>query len=113
MLTVVEYFEILVVRTITKMDHFNITQECIHCFRGSRVFRVDLTLYDAKGKLRIVPQNMNPFRFRCQFCWKVSSLDFYRFSHPDMICYLKRLHDQYEKTRKELDKLYILFYNKI
>ena len=93
------------------MDHFNITQECIHCLRGSKLFRVDLTLYDVEGKLHIMPQNMNPYRFRCQFCWKVSSLDFYRFSHPDLICYLKRLHHQYEETKKALDKLYILFNN--
>ena len=26
-----------------KMDHFNITQECIHCLRGTRLFRVDLS----------------------------------------------------------------------
>ena len=93
------------------MDHFNITQECIHCLKGSKVFRVDLSYYDAEGRRIILPKDMERFGFICQFCGKKSTLDFYRFSHPDMICYLKRLHDQYEKTRQALDKLYILFNN--
>ena len=33
------------------MDHFKITQTCVHCLRGKKVFRVDLDLYDAEGKL--------------------------------------------------------------
>ena len=33
------------------MDHFNISQECIHCLRGTRLFRVDLSCYDDNGKL--------------------------------------------------------------
>ena len=93
------------------MDHFNITQECIHCLKESKVFKVDLSYYDAQGQRIILAKDMGRFRFICQFCRKETTLDFYRFSHPDMICYLKRLHDQYEKTRKALDKLYILFYN--
>ena len=93
------------------MDHFNITQECIHCLKESKVFRVDLSDYDAEGRRIIMAKDMRRFRFICQFCRKETTLDFYRFSHPDMICHLKRLHDQYEKTRKALDKLYILFYN--
>ena len=93
------------------MDHFNITQACIHCLRGSKLFRVDLSCYDAEGRLVITPENMNRFSFTCQFCHEVSPLDFYRFSHPDLICYLKRLHEQYEETKKALDKLYILFNN--
>ena len=93
------------------MDHFNITQACIHCLRGSKLFRVDLSCYDAEGKLLITSDNINRFRFTCEFCYKVSPLDFYRFSHPDLICYLKRLHKHYEETKKALDKLYILFNN--
>ena len=93
------------------MDHFNITQECVHCLRGSKLFRVDLSCYDAEGRLIIPPKDMNRFRFICQFCWRESTLDFYRFSHPDLICYLKRLHKQYDETRQALDKLYILFNN--
>ena len=95
------------------MDHFNITQECVHCLRGAKLFRVDLSCYDDEGRLIVQSNDMERFRLMCPFCWRKTTLDFYRFSHPDLICYLKRLHDQYEKTRKELDKLYILFYNKI
>ena len=94
------------------MDHFNITQVCRHCIRGSKLFRVDLSCYDAEGKLVINgSEQMNRFCFTCQFCRQVSSLDFYRFSHPDLIRYLKRLHEQYEETRKALDRLYIIFNN--
>ena len=94
------------------MDHFNITQACIHCLRGSKLFRVDLNWYDAEGRLIITgTEKMNSYRFTCQFCYKQSTLDFYRFSHPDLICHLKRLHEQYEETKKALDKLYILFNN--
>ena len=51
------------------------------------------------------------FRFMCHFCWRESSLDFYKFSHPDLICHLKRLHEQYNETKEALDKLYIIFNN--
>ena len=75
------------------------------------MFRVDLKLYDANGKLQHGTDQMETFRFICHFCWRSTTLDFYKFSHPDLICYLKRLHEQYEETRKALDKLYILFNN--
>ena len=93
------------------MDHFNITQICIHCLRGKKTFRVDLKLYDDNGKLMHGTDQMETFRFICYFCWGSTTLDFYKFSHPDFICYLKRLHQQYEETKKALDKLYILFNN--
>ena len=93
------------------MDHFNITQICIHCLRGKKTFRVDLNLYDDNGKLTHGTLQMETFHFICYFCWRSTTLDFYKFSHPDLICYLKRLHQQYEETKKALDKLYILFNN--
>ena len=93
------------------MDHFNITQECIFCLKGSRVFRVDLSDYDANGRRIILAKDMGRFRFICHLCGKETTLDFYRFSHPSLICYLKRLHDQFKETKKTLDKLYILFNN--
>ena len=94
------------------MDYFNITQACVHCLKGKKLFRVDLNLYDDEGRLLIHgTEKMKAFRFMCHFCWRESSLDFYKFSHPDLICYLKRLYEQYEETRKALDVLYILFNN--
>ena len=94
------------------MDHINITQACVHCLRGKKVFRVDLKLYDADGKLMINgTEKMKIFRFMCHFCWRESTLDFYKFSHPDLICHLKRLNEQYNKTKETLDKLYIIFNN--
>ena len=84
------------------MDHFNITQECIHCLKDSKVFRVDLSYYDAQGRRIILEKDMRRFRFICQFCRKETTPDFYRFSHPDMICYLKRLNDQYKKNKKSI-----------
>ena len=94
------------------MDHINITQAYIHCLRGKKVFRVDLNLYDANGRLMIAgTEKMKTFRFMCYFCWRESPLDFYKFSHPDLICHLKRSHEQYIETKKALDKLYIIFNN--
>ena len=93
------------------MDHFNITQECVHCLRGAKIFRVDLSCYDDEGRLIVESNDMERFRLMCPFCWRKTTLDFYRFSHPDLICYLKRLHKQYEETKKALDILYILFNN--
>ena len=93
------------------MDHINITQVCVYCLRGKKVFRVDLDLYDAEGKLLPGTRRMKIFRFMCQCCWKESSLDFYKFSHPDLICHLKRLHEQNKEIKKTLDMLYILVNN--
>ena len=93
------------------MDHFNITQVCIYCWRGKKSFRVDLKLYDDNGRLLPGIDKLESFCFICHFCWRSSPLDFYKFSHPDLICHLKNLHKQYEETKKALDKLYILFNN--
>ena len=93
------------------MDHFNITHECVCCLRGAKLFRVDLSCYNAEGRLILEPKDMGRFRFMCPFCWRESTLDFYRFSHPDLICYLKRLHEQYQQVKKALDQLYMLFNN--
>ena len=94
------------------MDHFNITQACIYCLRGSRLFRVDLDCYDENGRLIVVGREMiNRFSFTCQFCYKETSLDFYRFSHPELICHLKRLNEHFEEIKKKLDILYILVNN--
>ena len=93
------------------MDHFSITQECLYCMRGSKLFRVNLSCYDDTGILLIQPNQpsqIEPFRFRCQFCHQTTTLDFYRFSHPDLICYLKRINKRYEETKKLLQALYIL-----
>ena len=93
------------------MDHFNISQECVHCLRGTKLFRVDLSCYDNAGRLIVSGNDMERFRLMCTFCWRESTLDFYRFSHPDLICYLKRLHELYKKTKETVDKLYVLFNN--
>ena len=91
------------------MDHINITQECVHCLTGKKVFRVDLNLYDADGKLIINNEKMKTFCFMCHFCRRTSTLDFYKFSHPDLICHLKRLNEQHKETKEALDKLYNIF----
>ena len=88
------------------MDHFNITQECIHCLRGAKLFKVELSCYNEEGRLVLEPQDMDRFRLLCPFCGKRTTLDFYRFSHPDLICYLKRLHRQQEQRRQALNILY-------
>ena len=94
------------------MDHFNINHVCVHCLRGTKVVKVDLSCFSDQGKLIIgSKEKKERFDFMCTFCWKKSTLDFYRFSHPDLICHLKNIYKQYEETRKALDKLYILFNN--
>ena len=90
------------------MNYFNITQECIYCLRGSKLFRVDLSCYDDNGRLIIQSNQMERFCFMCPFCGQNTTLDFYRFSHPDLICYLKRLSKRYEEVRRLLEALYIL-----
>ena len=85
------------------MDHINITQACIHCLRGKKLFRVDLDLYDAEGRLMVVgTEKMKTFRFTCQFCWKESSLDFYKFSHKVNYIFYLIILKQYSKSRKVL-----------
>ena len=85
------------------MDHINITQACIYCLRGKKLFRVDLDCYDAEGRLIIIgTEKISRFRFTCQYCWKQSSLDFYKFSHPDLICYLKRSISTIRRNKKSI-----------
>ena len=66
------------------MDHINISQTCVNCSRGKKVFRVDLDLYDAEGRLLPKTRTMKNFNFTCHYCFTESSLDFDKFSHPDL-----------------------------
>ena len=45
------------------MDHLNITQVCIYCSRGQKVFKVDLDLYDDEGRLPIGIDKSVHFQF--------------------------------------------------
>ena len=83
----------------------DITHTCIHCFRGKKVFRISLDLYDAEGNLRRGVTRMKMFEFMCTYCWKKSFFDFYRFSHPDIILLLKRLDEQQTKLQKAIYQL--------
>ena len=93
------------------MDHFNITQVCVNCFRGKKVFTVHLDLYNDQGRLAAHADRLSCFQFICHFCWRKTSLDFYKFSHPDLICHLKQLKKQYEQMKIALDQFNILFNN--
>ena len=72
------------------------------------MFRVDLDLYDAKGRLLSGTRRMKKFNFTCHYCCLESSLDFDKFSHPDLICHLKCLHKQYNEIEDALDQLLII-----
>ena len=48
---------------------------------------------------------MKEFEFICTCCEKKSFLDFYRFSHPDIILLLKRLDEQQTKLQEAIDQL--------
>ena len=91
------------------MNCFSICQLCRFCQRGSRVFNVDLSCYDAEGRLNVNPmQLIGQFSFQCQFCNHVSTLEFDKFSHPDLIRYLKRQTEKCNEIRTILDSFYSL-----
>ena len=87
------------------MDHFNISQTCVKCSRGKKVFKVDLNLYDAQGKL--IPQTATnkKFSFTCEYCLFESWLDFDKFSHPDLILHLKSLNEQYNQMEDIINNM--------
>ena len=76
----------------------DITHSCHHCYKGTKVYRISLDLFDDKGKLRKGVQRMKKFEFECDYCSRKSFFDFYRISHPDVILLLKRL----ERKQNEL-----------
>ena len=94
------------------MDYFKITQQCNKCQRGAQTFQVHLSLYDANGRL-INPnvQKMDAFKFTCHFCWENTELDFYRFSHPDVIKHLKNINEQHKIIKNALNQMYICLNN--
>ena len=85
----------------------DITHTCMHCLNGKKVFRISLDLYDAEGLLKRGVTRMKKFEFMCTFCSKKSFLDFYRFSHPDVILLLKRLDEQITELQEVIDQLVI------
>lgn len=94
------------------MEPIKITQLCRHCATGTHVFTIDLNCYDDNGVLTINKQQIAAlYSFDCEFCRRSTPLDFYRFSHPDMIRYLKKQNNNYVIMRQALDRLYILFNN--
>ena len=86
----------------------DITHTCIHCLRGKKVFRISLDLFNAEGLLKRGVTRMKEFEFICTCCEKKSFLDFYRFSHPDIILLLKRLNEQHTKLQEAIDQLVII-----
>ena len=85
------------------MNYFMVTQVCPNCFRGAKVFRIDISLFDDKtGRLSRSVQYMECFTFVCHFCWKRCRLDFYRFSHHDIILHIKCLHNYFKKLQNEI-----------
>lgn len=90
------------------MDHFNISQTCVKCLRGKEVFKVDLNLYDAEGKLISQNRTNKKFSFTCEYCLFESWLDFDKFSHPDLILHLKSLNEQYNQLEDMLNKFEIV-----
>ena len=83
----------------------DITHTCIHCCKRKKVFRVTLDLYDENGLLRRGVQRCKKFMFTCDYCSKKSFLDFYRFSHPDVILLLKRLERKQDELIRALDQI--------
>ena len=85
----------------------DITHTCMHCLRGKKVFRISLDLYDDQGLLKRGVTRRKEFEFICTCCERKSLLDFYRFSHPDIILLLKRLDEEQTKLKEAIDQLVI------
>ena len=83
----------------------DISHTCTHCFKGKKVYRVTFDLFNEEGILRRGVQQMKKFEFECEHCSKKSFLDFYRFSHPDVILLLKRLDQRQYQLLEMLNKL--------
>ena len=75
------------------------------------MFRIDLSLYTADGKLRPGVDEMEKYCFICIFCQKTTRLDFYTFSHPSMILHLKHIQRLYQQQADALAKLNVTFHN--
>ena len=83
----------------------DISHTCSHCFKGKKVYRVTFDLFNDEGILRQGVQQMKKFEFECEHCSKKSFLDFYRFSHPDVILLLKRLDRKQDELIRALDQI--------
>ena len=86
------------------MDHFYINQICINCWKGNQIFKINLSLYDQHGKLRIGIDEIEQFCFICVYCWRTTKLDFCTFSHPSMILHLKHLEKLHEQQLDAINK---------
>ena len=92
------------------MDHFYINQICTNCWKGNQMFKVNLSLYDQNGKLRIGIDEIEQFCFICVYCWRTTRLDFYTFSHPSIILHLKHLERQHKQQLDAINKLNAAFH---
>ena len=92
------------------MDHFFINQICTNCWKGNQFFKVNLSLYDQNGKLRIGIDEIERFCFICVYCWRTTKLDFYTFSHPSMILHLKHLEKLHKQQLNAINKLNAAFH---
>ena len=92
------------------MDHFYINQICINCWKGNQIFKVNLSLYDQNGKLRIGIDEIEQFCFICIHCWRTTRLDFYTFSHPSIILHLKHLEKLHKQQLDAINKLNAAFH---
>ena len=92
------------------MDHFYINQICTNCWKGNQIFKVNLSLYDQNGKLRIGIDEIEQFCFICVYCWRTTRLDFYTFSHPSIILHLKHLEKLHKRQLDAINKLNAAFH---
>ena len=92
------------------MDHFFINQICTNCWKGNQIFKVNLSLYDQNGKLRIGIDEIEQFCFICVYCWRTTRLDFYTFSRPSIILHLKHLEKLHKQQLDAINKLNATFH---
>ena len=54
---------------------------------------------------------MDQYCFICIYCWKTTSLDFYSFSHPNMILHLRHIQRLQQQQADAIKKLNVAFHN--
>ena len=74
------------------MNYFNVCQLCGFCKKGSHVFQIKLSYFDdVTGKVKISPiETITHYSFQCQFCNRVTMIDFGTVCPPSCALYLKK-----------------------
>ena len=89
------------------MNYINFCQLCVFCKKGSHCFKVGLNCFDDEnGELIIDSIKMMCYNFQCEFCLKISVLDFKGSCPPSCVLQLKNaVKEKKKKMREDLERL--------